>query len=445
MCGIVCVIQKNWDKPLGHLGQRVFKQMLFANALRGTDGTGYFYYNNKTSKVIFQKLPVPSWEAIPKMPELDKLMSDGRWVVGHNRKATAGQHTEANTHPFIDEFITLVHNGTLSNHWDLEKDVGNEDVDSKLIPKLMNKYGNKKALELLQGAYALVWYDDTKRRIFFARNEERPLFIVETDDFYVLSSEEELATWILSRNSLDVTRITETQPGYIYALGENKHRKLFIHKTKFTPAKQQKPAYKNSFGYQQDYDYTTDYNKQASLPLIQPELAPNYYSYKHNNNNANNSLLKARYKSGDTIIVKVDSIVQTYYSTRIKATTVEKPHVAVDILVSGSSEKFNTEYVSCVVSSYITTIFAKDPSPVYFVEKSGNGVEISPIIYKELDMQRCSSCGEDSYAYFQDSFVAYDEQTKTYSYECPKCSWENHSEVMLTNYLADQEGKAYAA
>lgn len=441
MCGIVAIIQKNWDKPLGYIGQKVFKQMLYANALRGTDGTGYFYYNNKASKVIYQKLPVPSWEALPKMQELNNLMSEGRWIVGHNRKATAGLNTEANTHPFIDNFITLVHNGTLNNRWELEKDVGVEDVDSKLIPKLMNKHGNKQALEVLRGAYALVWYDDEKKRIFFARNEERPLFIVETKDFYVLSSEAELAEWVLSRNQLEVNKVTETQSGYIYALGENKHNKLFIHKTKFTPAVTPKVVTQGSKYYSPDYEYDYKYyHKQPTLPYIPPKVTTNFDKYSG-----------ARYKPGDNIIVKVDSIVQTYSAAQIKGTTIEQPHIKVDIQAGQAFTKINTKYVSCTVSAYLpsiikeSVIYAHNPYAVHSVEKSGNGMELTSVIMKELDLQRCSCCGDDSVYYFQDTYVSYDEKTKTYSYECSECSWKNHDEEMLKNYIDEYGEPAYAA
>lgn len=73
----------------------------------------------------------------------------------------------------------------------------------------MSKDEPGKVLSSLKGAYALVWYDEIEKRVYFICDNNRPLHALETENFYVLVSEKELADWILSRNNIEITKVFE--------------------------------------------------------------------------------------------------------------------------------------------------------------------------------------------------------------------------------------------
>jgi len=277
MCGIVSVIKKDCTGTITYATERVFKQMLFANALRGTDGTGIFYKDINKNQVLYNKVPTPSWEAMTSLKELGTLSGKVSWIVGHNRKATMGINTYENTHPFCEGNIVLVHNGTLTNKHELEKEVGKCTVDSQAITKLLDKEKPKQALEKLEGAYALVWHNTKEDKLYFARNKERPLWIVETENLFVLVSEPGLAHWIIERNDGLVTKTTEVKEGKIYSLLKNKANKLQMHVVNFTPKEPQIVQYHNKYyhgteyyGYDTAPPYATTKRKQITdnpLPI----------------------------------------------------------------------------------------------------------------------------------------------------------------------------------
>lgn len=104
-----------------------------------------------------------------------------RALIGHNRSATVGKIVRKNAHPFEFDKVVGVHNGTLRNKWVLEKH-GDYDTDSEALYANINHYGVEAAIEKLDGAYTLVWYDKEDTTINFLRNKERPLYVVFSKD-----------------------------------------------------------------------------------------------------------------------------------------------------------------------------------------------------------------------------------------------------------------------
>lgn len=117
-------------------------------------------------------------------------------VFGHNRKATVGKVTPHNAHPFQEGNITLMHNGTIRNKEALDKEV---EVDSHAIAMTLAKKDAKAALGSINGAYALIWYDKSSHTIQLARNNERPLYLIEYDNLWAVASEPGLPLWLQGR------------------------------------------------------------------------------------------------------------------------------------------------------------------------------------------------------------------------------------------------------
>jgi predicted glutamine amidotransferase len=181
---------------------KIFTEMLFADQLRGADGTGIIYNKNKEIKTL--KSVMASGEFIS-TKEYDAATRDcvlsGNFVVGHNRAATKGKLTHENTHPFREKHITLVHNGTLPYH----KNLADVEVDSQAICVSMAEIGYKKTIEKINGAFALIWVDNKQKTLNFVRNNQRPLWHIETDWLHIFVSEPKLALWICDRNNITVS------------------------------------------------------------------------------------------------------------------------------------------------------------------------------------------------------------------------------------------------
>ena len=125
---------------------------------------------------------------------------DSKILIGHNRWATQGEVNKQNSHPFSFGNISGVHNGTLHYQSNLP-DYTRFEVDSENIYWSFHKKGVEWTLERLDGAFALVWYDSSKRTLNFARNDERPLWIAElTDGTIAWASEEGMLTWLIERS-----------------------------------------------------------------------------------------------------------------------------------------------------------------------------------------------------------------------------------------------------
>lgn len=209
MCGIVGLISKSKYSGFTGIQQKMMHQLLYADALRGVDATGIIAIN-KHEDFSIAKAAIPAVDFLEefKDSEIDKgLYKDGIAFIGHNRAKTIGENKDENAHPFVEEkTFAMVHNGTLYNH---KKMLSDTDVDSHALTiafkEAMHQDDWKKAMEdtlaKVTGAFACVWYDQTKHEVCMIRNSQRPLSIVETDSSILFGSEMSLLHWIAFRNN----------------------------------------------------------------------------------------------------------------------------------------------------------------------------------------------------------------------------------------------------
>ena len=203
MCGLVAIVSKN-KVGFNFKDKTIFLQMLISDMFRGMDSTGIFAVNkhgnlNMIKDASHASLFINKKEA---NTYFNNFVSDYHIVVGHNRKATMGATTSENAHPFIEGNICLVHNGTLQNHYKLAQ----RTVDSNAIAAHIEEHGYKSLLKNIEGAYALIWYNAAEKTLYFTRNADRPLHLVETNDKIYLASEAKMLDWILDRN--DITKVS---------------------------------------------------------------------------------------------------------------------------------------------------------------------------------------------------------------------------------------------
>lgn len=215
MCGIVGMISRR-SAGFNYSDMEMYEGMLLIDSLRGKDSTGVFTrFRNGDVRVIkhgshpYNLFRTDEWKDFK-----NQVIQRGKFVIGHNRAATRGLVTTDNAHPFVEENIILVHNGTLREQENLTSE--KTDVDSHAIAHALANDSYAEVLPQINGAFALVWYDTETDRLYATRNEERPLNLVVSNDILFLASEAWMAGIPASRNNIQVTANVEIQPGEIY-------------------------------------------------------------------------------------------------------------------------------------------------------------------------------------------------------------------------------------
>jgi len=196
MCGLIGMISRK-DFGFGFKDKSIFEQLLFSDTLRGIDSTGIFGVN-KYGNLLAHKTAAPASNALRTatfQEFLGKIYTDYKIVMGHNRAATRGATTDENAHPFVEDNICLIHNGTLTSH----KQLSDKEVDSHAICNSLAVQGYEETFKNINGAFALIWYDADTKKLYMARNKERPLHMVVTDDTFYFASELKMLEWILHR------------------------------------------------------------------------------------------------------------------------------------------------------------------------------------------------------------------------------------------------------
>lgn len=208
MCGLIGAFRAD-DAHWSKIGHFMF-QGLYMSALRGMGGTGAGlifkdydteYAKSHTSAINF--LNSTEWEWI------DKNIFASRAVLGHTRSATAGAVKTVNSHPFrftdAENEVMMIHNGHVRNWGSLSPINFKHDVDSAHVAISLLNRGAIPTLELIEGAYTLIWYDKKTKTMNLARNEERELFYAQdkSKTHLFFASELDFLSSLLRRNGIE--------------------------------------------------------------------------------------------------------------------------------------------------------------------------------------------------------------------------------------------------
>jgi hypothetical protein len=198
----------------------VLENMLVLDTLRGLDSTGVFGVDRNRQVGIMKIASNPfhlfACDAWTKMK--NKLVQNGRIAIGHNRKATQGSINSANAHPFNENNIVLVHNGTLRGG---HKKLADTEVDSHAVCHAFSEKGAEAVIPTIDGAFAFVWWDMEKGKLMAIRNDERPLNMILTNDLVVLASEPWMAHATLERSNKKVVETIPLEVGLLYEFDLN--------------------------------------------------------------------------------------------------------------------------------------------------------------------------------------------------------------------------------
>lgn len=198
--------------------EKAIATLLVLDSLRGTDSTGIAVVPKNGDVKMAKAIGHPF--NLFDTKQYDKaLMGMHRAIIGHNRYATQGKVNAKNAHPF--EFNTVVgaHNGTLIGKFRLE-DSADFDVDSENLYHHIDKKGIKDALNVLDGAWALTWWDKVTEEMHFLRNKERPLFLTRTKDGKTIfwASEKWMLEVALSRHNIEHLDIVLLDPDMLITI-----------------------------------------------------------------------------------------------------------------------------------------------------------------------------------------------------------------------------------
>ena len=269
----------------------------------------------------------------------------------------------------------------------------------------------KKALEKLEGAYALVWHNDLKDRIFYARNKERPLWRVETEDFIALVSEPDLAVWAFARNDITVTHKEEVPVGVIHEMLWNKANKLQVIKTPFTPAEPKNKYYTGAW-------------ENSATPVATHAYQQSFWS-------GESAYMDGGIKRDDVVLFQATKKVQRYTSRSYLGYATKTPEVcieccpATDLDIEGFyyGKVTSTWMVGKEKHAYVTNVVGAED-----LVWSANEILLSEDTIKELDKTKCISCGKQDHEY-DDCYIEMDSDNKPHYY-CRECSWIEKSTEM---------------
>lgn len=240
MCGIVALIPKALN-GLSYTEQKVFNQMLFANLLRGADSTGVIGVLKDGDFGIMKECSDSYFfgDQFTDSPLYKKVYMEGRAIIGHNRAKTIGENSDENAHPFvIDNTFAMVHNGTLRNHRALHQTTVDSEALARLFKEAMDEEDWQTALETaigrVNGAFAVIWYDQKREQVCMLRNSERPLGFIETTTSILVASELQMANWIGSRNGMKSEHYNSCEVHTLYTF-DMKEGKGAVQQTNLSP------------------------------------------------------------------------------------------------------------------------------------------------------------------------------------------------------------------
>lgn len=408
MCGIIGLVIKDRKKTFYKPEIDIFKQLLYADAVRGFDSTGVLAVRASKAVTIAKEAATPL--------RFFDMIKPHEWcwnnivMVGHNRASTRGASTQENAHPFHEDHISLVHNGTLRYH----RYMKNVVVDSHAICHSIAEKGAIPTLEKLDGAFALVWWDEKTNELYVTRNKERPMTIIETDNYFVLSSEKGLAQWILNRNDVPIRKTTSITPGILYTFKTSKKNQTIIEQTK--------------------YKLLPEYKPQLPAPYVPPAKTGSVINMYQN-------VPDTPLKIGETVkLLCYKSKKNNYSSYNLghiswEVDCLEFPDYIFD-LVTDNTEDFTDMEVTAKIERIFFSNIAGTPVVVCSnpsVEKksgngnhivSNNGLHITPEIIEQCKDNLCLFCSAPFVADPKISLVPVIKNGHVYKYQyhCPECT-----------------------
>lgn len=395
MCGIVGYINREANFKSSEPFIKWFKQALYCDALRGEHGTGILTVSDKGFHEVYKKaLCAADFLELSKTKALTRSAS--KFMVGHNRWATQGTHTDDNSHPFEEGDIVLFHNGTVSNHRSLNKPTF--DVDSHAIAYMFSESEDiKSSIERIEGTYSLVWYNSTLETINFARNEDRPMFFgyVKDSKSILFASEPSMIRWLANRNNISLEKIEAVPENFWVEIQLDDKEKVKM--TAFTPKVKEIVTY------------------------------PFYNNTKKN--------YRGSVMEGVHVELKINSWTPYNPSLTASANTIRNGFLSgvfnnLHLNISGISESEAKGYVGKVIKVRISNVHKDDHGYATIVHETSKSTSVVPFLLKgpnnrKLTVKEFEKLTKDGCCYCTTNLLAenhekitWDEQGNAYCEDC---------------------------
>ena len=366
MCGLAGFIRLNQDTETPTLTKRIFSNLFLTSQLRGYDSSGaagMWIQKPRTNAFKRKRKPLKGWlvykdldgpattetmlRAMVDMKAARKTQThDSAYIaacLGHSRAATLGSVIEANAHPFSffnNRFIGT-HNGTVRNAKYVfntldregtplpgtlksDKDYGAygkdaiEYTDSETLLYCIYRYGLKAVYELMEGAWALVWYNQATGKVYFIRNEQRDLFLYwDTErDALFWSSEQEMLRFAFDREGSRLKYSNLWKPKQCQFFRPHTLYEVDVHKSRLLVPKD------GQFPWTNVIDFTQHKKKAWSYVASNNYSGGRYNAKKHETNTKTPTNLPVvhrmaggRAKENDNNKTRHRSVVAVFYST----------------------------------------------------------------------------------------------------------------------------------
>jgi glucosamine 6-phosphate synthetase-like amidotransferase/phosphosugar isomerase protein len=202
---------------------RFFKELLKVSCVRGFESTGVLSYEKETNQYEVRKECIPSPGFVDKNGYKFLKNNKATLYMGHTRWSTTGANRQSNAHPFDTEKYIGAHNGTLRD-WEYNKDFSK--TDSEQMFEDMDKKGIREVLDSLAyySAFAVSIFEKKSRVMYFARNDDRPLFfgVHPTRKLFVWASDVDFITFAQKRANLADLELYEVSAFNLFRIDPEK-------------------------------------------------------------------------------------------------------------------------------------------------------------------------------------------------------------------------------
>ena len=264
MCGIFGYAKRQNAQNDNQLEviKKVLTNLADESVVRGTDSTGISMINPASRRTF--KATAPSSEVITddswESNILDRVDRNNTIAIGHVRLATHGVVNSRNAHPFEIGNVIGAHNGIIYNYNKLAKKYNKSiEVDSEIIFESLNLNSKKKALEELEGDFAISWIRDSNRIVHLARESSRPLSVAywKKAKTLIWASTDEILKKSLKRAGLNLKQVS-LKSEIIYSFNTDKFD------TKYNPSRiefeaKEKEVISYTGSHYTDWSYTSGY------------------------------------------------------------------------------------------------------------------------------------------------------------------------------------------
>ncbi|KAM3135541.1 hypothetical protein pb186bvf_012397 [Paramecium bursaria] len=175
---------------------------------RGYDSAGIGTINKQQELIVskYASDPIKKVDCFEKLQQEIAKHKGSAIGIGHTRWATCGSKTDRNAHPHFDEEhrVSLVHNGTLENYFELKSELKekgvqfNSETDSEVIAQLIGyqlRQGSEllgaveQVLERLHGQWGLAIIDKKNPETMIVCRQGSPILVGYNQNSIFVASE----------------------------------------------------------------------------------------------------------------------------------------------------------------------------------------------------------------------------------------------------------------